>query len=118
QPKNKNTLRDRWIADIIESVRLRGFHPTRNEASDYPSACSIVAAAWRELEDGVPKNQARMRATLLELGFTPVLAGLRIQGIRTGAKALSEKTVERIWDQSTRAAKYRAAKARAKKRPR
>jgi hypothetical protein len=101
--RRKNTVRDRWIADIVERIRLHGFAPTRGDATREKgirlSACAIVAAAWGEIESDMQKNHfvKEGRATLLKLGFTPLLADLRIQGLQAGAKALSEKHIERIW---------------------
>jgi hypothetical protein len=110
--RHSNTARDRWIADIVENIRRRGFATTRGDATKakgtQESACSIVAAASRELESGVRENQQQMRTTLLELGFTPRQADLRIQGLQAEAKALSEDSIKRIWGKSTWAAKARA----------
>jgi|SRR5215472_18451417 len=101
--RRANTLRDQFIADIVDRIRLRGFDIHRGDATrdkDDPhkssirqSACSIVATAWRELEDGKPQSR-------LERGFAPLRAG--------ATKALSESSIERIWDESTRAAEARA----------
>jgi len=94
------TLRDLKVADIIENIRRRGFDVHRGDATKdkdaannkrvRQSACSIVANAWRELADGKtpPKR-------LKEAGTT---------------KALSESSLERIWDESEWAAKARVRK--------
>jgi len=87
------TVRDRLLAEIIENIRCVGFHPTRNAVSDYPSACSIVAAAWRKLEKG-EAPPARLKQ-----GFSPFPADV--------TKALSEKGLEGIWGRSIWAGKYR-----------
>jgi hypothetical protein len=103
QPKaggREKTLRDFLLADIIENVRRRGFDVHRGDATrDDPrkssiqhSACSIVATAWREMESEVRENREPRRTRLLELGFAPLK--------NTWLKALSEASIERIWDKS------------------
>jgi hypothetical protein len=115
--RRENTFRDLCIADIIENIRCLGFTPTRGDTAarrirDYPlkssirqSACSIIAAAWRELDSEVRENRKPRRTW----GFAP---------LKSCPKALSESSLERIWDESEWAAKLRVAKARARtKRP-
>jgi hypothetical protein len=73
--RRANAGRDEFVADIIDSVRRSGFDPTRGDAtkddprksSTQQSACSIVAAAWRELADG----KMQTKPTRLERGFAP-----------------------------------------------
>jgi hypothetical protein len=114
--RRPNTFRDLCIADIIENIRRRGFDAHRGDTAarrigDYPpkssirqSACSIVAAAWRELESEVREYRKPRRTRLLELGFSP---------LKSLPKPLAESSLERIWDESAW-----AAKARLQKRPR
>src|SRR5262249_59077 len=79
--RRANELRDRWLADILERIRRRGFPPTSGDATkDNPnrtrhSACSILAKASRELETVVHENPEQWRASLIEEEhFTPLLA--------------------------------------------
>src|SRR5262249_33659768 len=113
--RRANTFRDQCIADIVENIRRRGFTPTRGDTAarrirNYPlksstrqSACSIVARAWAELEREVRENREPRRTRLLKLGFAP---------LKSLPKALSESSIERIWDESAW-----AANARSQKRP-
>lgn len=106
RPENANTLRDQCIADIVEEIRRRGFDVHRSRATkdkeSRASASSIVAAAWRKLEDG------EAPATRLKQGFAPFPAG--------ATKALSEESIERIWDESEWAAKLQTQKRRTPRR--
>jgi hypothetical protein len=116
--RRTNPLRDGWIAHIIEIIRREGFDPTRNDAAKSKgtceSACSIVATAFREIEEGIKEQETReeMRATLLHLGFTPKLADMRLSGLTTLSKALSEDSLERIWSKSAEAKRYRGSRPR------
>jgi hypothetical protein len=110
--RRTNMLRERWIADIIESIRILGFKKTRNDATREnaarESAASIVATAWSKLKSEFETNYQELRAVLIEQGFTPLQADLRIQGLRgelsyglePGAKGLSESTLQRIYKKS------------------
>jgi hypothetical protein len=116
QGRRTDTLRNRWIADIIEGIRLLGFDVSRGDATrdneqksaTRQSACSIVATVWAELKSELEKDQG-LRAILIdENHFTPLLADLRIEGLRAelsyglrkGAKGLSERQLKRIYDMS------------------
>jgi hypothetical protein len=86
------------------------------------SACSIVAAAWAELEREIRENLEPRRTHYLELGY------ITFDRVRNAfkshpaqARARSEKTLERSWDESEWGARLavrreRRDKARARKR--
>jgi hypothetical protein len=116
QGRRTDTLRNRWIADIIEGIRLLGVDVSRGDATrdneqksaTRQSACSIVATVWAELKSELEKDQG-LRAILIdENHFTPLLADLQIEGLRAelsyglrkGAKGLSERQLKRIYDKS------------------
>jgi hypothetical protein len=117
-------LRHAWIADIIEDTRRRldGFEFDVHRGDRQPnrtreSICSIVATAWRELASEVRESQEHMRTTLLELGFTPLQADLRVQDFLVAlfprkGKPLAESSFERIYDESEWGARYRLMKSR------
>jgi hypothetical protein len=104
--RRANTGRDESVAEIIDSVRRSGFDPTRSDAtkddprkpSTQQSACSIVAAAWRELAAG----KMQTNPTRLERGRAP---------LKSCPKPLSERSLERIWDESEWASLHRLMKA-------
>jgi hypothetical protein len=49
-PPDSLLLRDRWIAAVVEHICSRyGFNPTRNNATEGPCGCSIVAEALKQL---------------------------------------------------------------------
>jgi hypothetical protein len=45
--------RDQFIVKAVECVVARGFAPTRNQASEHQSACSIVTAALARLGENL-----------------------------------------------------------------
>jgi hypothetical protein len=113
RPGPDNTLRDSLLANVVDIVRRYGFDPTRGDeprwredsltrdplkSSIQQSACSIVARAWRELADG----KMQTNPTRFERGFAP---------LKSYPKPLSERTLERIWDESEEAERHRLMKA-------
>jgi hypothetical protein len=48
--QDRDRLRNQFIADAVETLRLRGFIPTRNDTSVEECGCSIVSMALAELE--------------------------------------------------------------------
>jgi hypothetical protein len=98
------------IADIIDNIRRYGFGPTRGDEARWresngfsvpQSACSIVAMAWRQLESEVSEN-GESKCTGLLKRFAP---------LKSCPKPLSEKSLERIWDESELGAQHRRMKA-------
>lgn len=129
--RDTNTLRDRWIADIIERIRLLGFNLTRGDATrdkaTRESAPSIVATAWAQLKSELAseKGSQELRAVLIEQGFTPPQADLRIRGLlaelsygltkgtkkRKAAKGLGESQLQKIYKESLWAKRAQSLRA-------